>query len=106
MRNIVELLELVYDELEKYTDFENGLCELIIEIFEAEILEDDELELLNNYIEEYRPSIIDSKESKEYFNEIDIYYNPKNWGWLPHFKGPRLKWLKERIQIEKKNEQD
>jgi len=111
MRSIVELLEVLRDNIR----FMNlGLCGLVRALTLDEFLSFSEYEELLGYIESRRPtykydpcecsfSELASKKALKTVDRKSLIEGiiAGKWGWLPGEVEPRLRWLNERIEIEK-----
>lgn len=111
MRSIVELLEVLRDNIE-FMDL--GLCSLTRILTLDGSLGFNEYAELMYYIGMHRPTYgydpntcsLSALKKNKVLKTIDREHLIKtikigNWGWLPGEIEPRLKWLNERIEIEK-----
>lgn len=92
MRTLVELLQLVLDNIDDYKDDESSLCFVGTKMLHWDnLITDDEESLLDKYLTIYA-------RSSEYYKKHGVIYlfKPDDWD-------SRIKWLKERIEIESKN---
>lgn len=100
-RNIVELLKILKEQLENHINFQEGLCSLVDEILNENILNSKECQILFNYIKYHRPIF---KPTPEDLYELEtifsiIFLEKGYWGWYPGLKEPRLKWIDEHIEL-------
>ena len=80
LKTIKALLTLMLITLKESTYEINGLCELALHLYWQEKITIEEYNILNNYIEKYRPN------------------KWCHYSWASGKKEPRIEWLEEQIK--------
>lgn len=81
---MIEIMELAIEMLIKEQPRLSGLCEASGRMFVREIISEDETEQFDDYVENNAPSTCSA------------------YRWTPYESAPRIKWLKQQIEILKK----
>lgn len=105
-RRLIEILETALSKIESGVDENgridmehpasitlNGIC-AVLNVMAPELISEQECIEAMNYVRENRP-----KRGEHY----DRSYKDEMWFWQRRMAEPRIKWLRYRIQLEKRN---
>lgn len=86
MRTIKELLQLMLDNVDVIKDREKGLCYVINYLFGNQIINSNEQDILDVYINDNKP----------WYKTLHIFW------WKPGDIAPRKRWLEKHIKKQSK----